>query len=256
MFQKIFSGPIQFFRQKLIHSVFIKGILYRIYWKFPESFREHNPIRDALLKFSQQHSKVFFVSIGSNDGISGDPLREFIITKKWSGLMVEPVPHVFSRLQQAYRHTLNVILENVALGNSVGFTDFWFIRKNNVLKSGYDQIGSFDLNQKKVYSKYLHIWPRLKEFLTCQKLPTLPLQNIFAKHHIKHVDVLMVDTEGFDYQVLKQINFSKIKPKIIIYEHCNLSPSDKTAAANLLVKNGYQVDDCGDKVNNLAILND
>lgn len=256
MFQKIFSVPIQFFRQKLIHSVFIKDILYRIYWKFPESLREHNPVRDTLLKFSQKHKKVFFVSIGSNDGISGDPLREFIITKKWSGLMIEPVPHVFKRLRQAYKNVPHIIFENVALGNSIGSTDFWFIKKNNVLKSGYDQIGSFDLNQKKIYSKYLHLWPRLKEFLTCQKLPTLPLQKILSNHHIKHVDVLMIDTEGFDYQVIKQIDFAKIKPKIIIYEHCNLSLSDKTAATNLLIKHGYQVQNCGDNVNNLAILND
>lgn len=59
MFQKFFSTPIQFFRQKLIHSVFIKDILYRIYWTFPELIREHNPIRDTLLKFSQKNKKVF-----------------------------------------------------------------------------------------------------------------------------------------------------------------------------------------------------
>jgi len=256
MFQKIFSAPIQFFRQKLIHSVFIKDILYRIYWTFPELIREHNPIRDTLLKFSQKNKKVFFVSIGSNDGISGDPLREFIITKKWSGLMIEPVPHVFKRLRQVYKYVPNIIFENVAISDSAGNKKFWYIQKNNVLKSGYDQIGSFDLNQKNVYSKYLNLWPDLKKYLTYQKLPCLPLKDIFSKNNIQHVDVLMIDTEGFDYQVLKQINFAKIKPKIIIYEHCNLSPSDKTSAANLLTKNGYQVRDCGDQVNNLAVLND
>lgn len=146
------------------------------------------------------------------------------------------------------------MFENVTISDTNGYKKFWFIKKNKILKSGYDQIGSFDLNKKKVLSKLTPIWPELKRFLTNKKLPTFTLEKILDKNNIRHVDVLLIDTEGYDYKIVKQINFKKIKPKLIIFEHINLSKVDKESSIKLLTQNGYRIKAAEDGINSIATL--
>lgn len=253
MLSRFFSNFVQILRQHLIHSTYLKTILYRLYWKLPESFKSQDSIRASLLNLSK-NKNIFFVNIGSNDGISGDPLSEFIFTKGWKGLLIEPVPHVFNRLKKIYKNVPGILFENVAISDINGYKKFWFIKKNKILKSGYDQIGSFDLNKKKVLSKLTPIWPELKQFLTNKKLPTFTLEKILDKNNIRHVDVLLIDTEGYDYKIVKQINFKKIKPKLIIFEHTNLSKADKEFSIKLLTQNGYHIKAAEDGINSIATL--
>src|SRR5215467_4813948 len=88
--RRVFPGCNRFAMHCLKHSVFLKGLLYRILWMLPESFREQNGVRDALKALARTGEPVFFVNIGANDGLAGDPLREFITTRGWRGILVEP----------------------------------------------------------------------------------------------------------------------------------------------------------------------
>src|SRR6266702_2735109 len=66
---------------------------------------DRTPVYDLLAKISDKLPGIGFIQIGSNDGISGDPLREFIVASaKWHGAFVEPVPQIFEKLRQNYSH--------------------------------------------------------------------------------------------------------------------------------------------------------
>ena len=41
--------------------------------------------------FAQSFPQAFFVEIGANDGEQHDHLRPLILSRRWSGVMVEPV---------------------------------------------------------------------------------------------------------------------------------------------------------------------
>ncbi len=43
------------------------------------------------------------------------------------------------------------------------------------------------------------------------------------KYKIKRIDLLQIDTERYDYDIIKQIDFSLIKPRMICYETHNLT---------------------------------
>jgi len=45
-----------------------------------------------LRTFAAEHPDAFFIEVGSNDGEAGDYLHPHIPSKRWSGIMVEPVP--------------------------------------------------------------------------------------------------------------------------------------------------------------------
>jgi hypothetical protein len=65
-------------------------------------------------------SSLRFIQVGANDGIYGDPIRDFIIKYQWSGILVEPQLDVFECLKQNYAACeSNLIFANVAVsGNS------------------------------------------------------------------------------------------------------------------------------------------
>ena len=101
--RKIFPALNRLAMRVLGHSVILKDLLYRILWLLPESLREQNLVRTTLKSLAHLNEPIFFMNIGANDGLAGDPLREFIVTKGWNGILVEPVDYVFQRLVKAYR---------------------------------------------------------------------------------------------------------------------------------------------------------
>jgi len=62
---------------------------------------------------------------------------------------------------------------------------------------------------------------------------------------VPKVDLLHVDTEGYDYEILKLYPFEIYKPQIVIFEHSHLSSDDHVAARGFLKKLGYQTKSYG-----------
>jgi hypothetical protein len=51
----------------------------------------------------------------------------------------------------------------------------------------------------------------------------------------------MIDTEGFDFEVIKMFNISESKPGLIIFESSHLSEEDIAEADQLFSDNDYDV---------------
>ncbi len=60
-----------------------------------------------------------------------------------------------------------------------------------------------------------------------------------ALHTIKQIDLLVIDTVGFDFEILKMFPFDTIKPSIIHFEHSLLSSEDQISCFRLLTILGY-----------------
>lgn len=241
----------QFLRQKLANSVYLKKFLYKIYWEFPEFCKPQNRIRTLLLDINmRKKGKVYFVNIGANDGLSGDPLGEFVFRYKWRGIMVEPVPYVFERLKKVYKNTPGVVLEKKAISTRNGKKDFWHLKKTKELGSGYDQLGSFD---KKLILNNMKNWNFSGGQVVKSVVKCSTLEKLLIKNRVIKVDVFSIDVEGYDYQVIKQINFEKIEPELIFFEYAYLNPDEKEKCFSLLKEKGYIIEDIGDQITGIAI---
>ena len=53
----------------------------------------------------------------------------------------------------------------------------------------------------------------------------MTFEDIRKKYNIKKIDFILIDTEGYDFEIIKLIDFNKSKPNIIIFEHKHLSAS-------------------------------
>jgi FkbM family methyltransferase len=194
-----------------------------------------------LRAFADANPSATFVEVGANDGEQHDHLRPFILAGGWTGVMVEPVPYIFERLRRNYEHVGGVALENAAIGTQEGRLPFYYLVDASAderarLPDWYDGVGSFDKERILAHAKHM---PDIESRLVCEEVPTLTFDALCRKHGIERVDVLVVDTEGYDWELLRSIDLDVWRPQLVVYEHFHLSPEDRAAALDRLRGAGY-----------------
>jgi FkbM family methyltransferase len=195
-----------------------------------------------LSEFSRAYPEAFFVEIGSNDGEQHDHLRPFILSSAWRGIMVEPVPYVFERLRATYGAHERIALENSAIGERDGTLPFFHVRdasdeERQRLPDWYDGIGSFS---REALSAHAGEIPDIEERIVRADVRTLSFESLCRRHDVGEVDLLVIDTEGYDWRILSSLELESRRPRVIVYEHFHLSPGDRAAAADRLRVRGYE----------------
>ena len=185
-------------------------------------------------------SDCFFVKVGAFDGVTGDPIADIMHRYGWSGIMVEPVPYIFSKLQANYADREGVALENSAIASENGTRDFYYLKEADDptgLPAWYNQVGSFSLEH------LLKLKPQilgLEDLLVKESISCLTFEKLLEKYQCHQVDMIHVDTEGYDYEVIKMIDFDVIRPKAILYEHIHLHDGLKEESVRYLKEKGYE----------------
>lgn len=186
---------------------------------------------------------IFVLQIGSNDGMSGDPVFSLLNQQSsWHALLVEPVPYLFDRLRNNYEHNSRLQFANVAIAETVGTHSFYYVdstAKSHVpdLPPWFDQLGSF--NRSHITN---HLGERIEPFIKAQDIQTTTLPMLLERYGVKKIDVLHIDAEGYDWRILKQLDLSKFRPAVILFEYKHLSDVDRAAAENFLRPN-YRMTD-------------
>lgn len=180
------------------------------------------------------------IQIGSNDGKHGDPLFELIKkNKNWNVLFVEPIPYLFEKLQDNYGQDSRFKFENIAI-NDGSQQIFYSVKKeakNHLpnLPLWYDQLGSF-IRENIINNLGEDIEPFIEETL----INGITLERLFQNNQIKDLSLLHIDTEGYDWKILSQIDLTRFNPAIILFEHKHLLNSEKKEAIDFL-KSKYSI---------------
>lgn len=202
--------------------------------------RADRKIEVLISELTSTHNKVFLVQIGSNDGKTNDPFYDYFIKGNWSAVLVEPVPYVFERLLKTHEGKPGVVLANVAISDHDGSKEFFHLKRSDSTNTPwwYDQIGSFSRDQ---VMKSRDEIPDLESLLTSTTVRCLTLPQLLETHSVTHIDILHTDLEGYDYDVLRQLDFSRWSPELILYEHKHLSSGHIALCSERLKNNGYRL---------------
>ncbi len=82
---------------------------------------------------------------------------------------------------------------------------------------------------------------RREDFLTVEKVPCLTVSSLLRRHQITHLNLLQLDTEGYDWEILQTIDLAALQPDMIGFEREHLSPSDRAACEETLRAAGYEL---------------
>jgi FkbM family methyltransferase len=184
--------------------------------------------------------QVFFLQVGSNDGVHDDPLHDLIRRHEgWRGIFVEPVASVFARLRRNYDDDPRFVFLNVAVGRTRGTQKFHYVSETaqgavSDLPDWHSRIGSFS----RAHITTL-LGPTIEPFIVEADVETVPLADILGEHTVESIDLLHIDAEGFDDQVLAQLDFARYRPRVILIEHAHLSPLRDHRTRELFRAQGY-----------------
>jgi methyltransferase FkbM-like protein len=81
----------------------------------------------------------------------------------------------------------------------------------------------------------------MRPYIVEEEVECLPLQEVFDRNRVESIDLIHIDTEGFDYKVLSQIDLRRYKPSVILFEHHLLSDEEFLQSRSLLRGTGYRL---------------
>jgi len=170
----------------------------------------------------------YFLQVGANDGVLDDPIRHLVTRHALKGLLVEPLPDLFDTLKKTYAGQAGLSFENVAIGDRPGSATIYRVKSAAQVPEHWHGMASFS---------HAHL---LKEGAPADLIEPCTVRDLLARHSINRIDLLQVDTEGYDYEIVKSVLEAGILPAIINYEHCHLMPAIRHAAWQMLVERGYR----------------
>src|SRR6267143_1662074 len=201
-------------------------------------FRRYE-IDRLIALFADVFPDAFVVQIGANDGAAGDPLVHAFSKTRWSGLLVEPVPHLYDALVARYRDRPGVRVERYAVSTRDGEAAIYRLRTvPGKTPEWFSQLATLN---REVLLKHRSSIPEIESLLIEERVPTVRLETLLARHGVSRIDLLVIDTEGHDYEILRTLDFTRFRPVLLLFEHQHLSANDKAAACALLGTSGYNV---------------
>lgn len=184
---------------------------------------------EILSNFAKENKNIKFLQIGANDGVSHDCLYKIVLKYKWKGVVVEPLDEFFKKLQLNYSFYDKVKPVRYAIHP---VEQEMIIFKLNPLKYGdygYWAGGIASFNKSHLIAHNI-----LEEDIIKEEVPCTNLMSLIFKNNLKDLDYLQIDTEGFDVQILKMIDFATISPKLIRFEYANLTKNEISEAKHIL----------------------
>lgn len=174
-----------------------------------------------------RNPRMTFLQIGAFDGVGEDDLRNLIVTHKLRGVLVEPQPSAFARLQQTYRNQPNVTLLQAAIAEQEGSRDLYCKRGEASMAASFDR-------------GHLRRHGIADSDIVAEPVACHTIASALRVAGLANVDLIQIDAEGYDWQIIQSIDFNRIRPRIIRFEYRNLSPRNGDACLAHLAAQGYR----------------
>lgn len=187
---------------------FFKFIIKNLKHSYSQIFQDL-----LVLYLLKQKKNGWFIEIGVGNGI--DLSNTYLLEKKynWKGILCEPDIRNFKKIKKFRNSKLIESLIDKKCDDKVTF----YLNKDPYSSSSKNSKN----NVKKIYSN------------------SICLNHLFERNELDVVDYISIDTEGNEYEILKNFNLKKYKVKIFTVEH-NFNFEKRKKIKDLLTSNGYK----------------
>lgn len=228
--------------------VFKYDILFNFYYRYLDKPKKELSIFLNNLS-KKQNNEVFFIQVGANDGQWGDRIYTFIRRDGWRGILIEPQKVIFKRLLNNHKSRKNLFFENVAIDSTEGerglfkisFTDSqWASGISSFIKKDIEKLIDAGYVERMAKAESIKLPNNKEEWICEEKVKVQTLKNIIEKYQVKKIDLIMIDAEGYDFEIIKTIPFEYIKPGVIVYEDSHFNDETKNECQRFLTNLGYK----------------
>ena len=165
-----------------------------------------------VLYYLNNKNKGVFIEIGGGDGVALSNTYILEKNKTWYGIICEPDIRLINNIKKKR----NCILETKPVSHKC----------NDLVYFDTDADTYSASIKKKKSNKFLK--------------KTICLNHLIKKYNLKKdIDYISIDTEGNEYNIIKNFDFKKYKVKVFTIEH-NFNKNFREKIYNKMKKNGYE----------------
>jgi FkbM family methyltransferase len=168
-----------------------------------------------FFKNQYQNQSLVIIDVGAHEGETINLISKNFNIKKM--ICYEASKINFNKLNKFKNNqNLNLIVNNIALGSNENELEF-----HQTSESSSSTFCKIDQNSNyfKRKKSILNIFRKEEYIVSSELIKLKTLKNEFIKYDLEYVDILKIDTEGFELDVIKGAG-SKLKlVKFILFEH-------------------------------------
>lgn len=180
-------------------SIFLKSLTHK---KISYSYGGVDSLVNNIFK---NNDKGFYVDVGCGHPVKNN--NTYLLNKKgWHGINID-LDNENINLFDIYRPSDENI--STAISDKIGEEDLFFYHSKSAINT---------INKKTAdYQK--------ARVSSIKKIKTNTLNNVLnnSKYNNLEIDFLSIDIEGSEFLALKNFDFNKYNPKVIVVEHLDLS---------------------------------
>lgn len=204
----------------------------------------------ALDHFVFSNDLPVLLQIGAADGVRNDPLRRYIESGRFRCVLVEPIPCLYQRLVRNCAALSHVVCVNAAVLDTDGEVAIYTLRDDE----NYPVDGPYNNDRRQLSSLSRQslgdrgFRPREIEEI---KVRGVTVPTLLREQNLRTVDLLQVDTEGFDAHIVMMALGAGLVPGMINFEHELIPEEERAPLFQELSRHDYEwIHDCA---NTLAI---
>lgn len=189
-------------------------------------------------KYIVNHHTKVFVEVGAYDGETFSNTSG-LADNGWSGYYIEPIKEYYEKCKKRHEKN-NVVVSNLAISDFNGILNI--SKAGDISTASKDAIDFFNNGAIPFFHN-----KHKNDFVECK---CITLNDYLLDNKVsRNFALLVIDCEGFEFNVIKDFNFDYYYPRMIIIELHEDSPEwlsneaimqDTINCLNILKMNGYK----------------
>ena len=175
-----------------------------------QSIRSFNVFEAQIKKYL--HPSFTFVQVGANDGKRFDPINKYVVQYQWRGLVIEPIQEYFDELCTTYRNQPQVECCKYAIFSEEKPVTLYRVNPQASLPEWTKGIASLD-------PQHCSKSETPASVMIAEEAQGIPLATLLRNKGLEKPDLIVIDTDGYDYHILKMIDLERNAPRLIRFEH-------------------------------------
>ena len=150
-------------------------------------------------------------------------------------ILIEPFNLHNNSIQSCYANYASKLhIENIIISDSPVTTNKLWYHPNDLNHQNAAELASLN----KQHSINIRSYYKEDEVVGLE-LPNFTANQLFDKYNLQTIDILYIDTEGFDDKIIYSINFKKYNIRTMYYENLHI---DRDKLRTFLSGINYQID--------------
>jgi FkbM family methyltransferase len=182
------------------------------------------------------------IQIGSHVGKGDRVFADVQRGRLQSGILLEPIPALFSELQANYTpFGRGFHCVNAALHATRKQAELEYVADITGLPEWSCAIGSMVPSVKRKHIDIIEAeCGRTPQFVKIT-VPCISFDDLLRDYDVEQVNELHIDTEGMDKEILASFPFDRFRPRKVVFEFAHLQQDEVHEAISLLLGHGYRL---------------